>query len=72
MDNVAHDQIFLVLPDGREVIGRALKVNKPVHIDEGPGVINARFAIDAGVPPMDVCAVLMVLDKPMRERIILR
>lgn len=71
MDGVAHDQIFLVLPDGREVVGRALKVNDPCLIDEGPGVIHARFDIDANVPPMEVCAVLMILDKPMRERIIL-
>lgn len=66
----AHDQIFLVLPDGREVIGKALIVQDPVHVT-GSGDLTSNFALLPGTPPMDVCVVLMKLDVPVRPRIIL-
>lgn len=70
MDGIAHDQIFIILPDGREVIGRALQVNDPISIPSGSGEIKAKFQITVPTP-MEVAAVLMMLDKPMRERILL-
>lgn len=64
-----HDMIYLKLPNGREVIGRALKVNESIHMDGGPGVVNARFDIDQGIPPMEICAVLMMVDIATTTRI---
>jgi hypothetical protein len=67
----AHDSIYLILPDGREVIGRALIVQNPVKLPGGEGNVQCNFVIDPKTPPMDVCVVLMKLDAPMRQRIVL-
>jgi hypothetical protein len=66
----AHDSIYLVLPDGREVIGRALMVQNPVTI-KGEGNVQSNFALDPRTPEMECCVVLMKLDAPMRQRILL-
>jgi hypothetical protein len=67
----SHDAIYLVLPDGREVIGSALMVQESVEWPGGEGNVQSNFAIDPRTPPMQMCVVLMRLDAPMRQRILL-
>lgn len=70
--NLGNDEIFLMLPDGRPIIGRALIVQEPVKWPGGGGGLRAEFAVDPRTPVMEMCVVLMKLDKPMRPSIILR
>jgi hypothetical protein len=66
----SHDTIWLVLPDGREVIGRALIVQNPIIV-EGGGNVQSNFALDPRTPEMQCCVVLMKLDAPIRKKIVL-
>jgi len=67
----AHDQIFIVLPDGREVIGKALVVQDSVMWPGGGGRVECNFVIPDATPGMEICVVMMKLDTPIRQRIIL-
>lgn len=59
-DPSMQDRIFLVLPDGKPVVGRALIVNDPIAVD-GAGTITARFDL-GNIGPARVAAVLMQVD----------
>lgn len=65
VSGVAFDQIYLTMPDGRNIIGKALIVNDAIKAEAGTGRINAQF--DVTLPrEMEVCVVLMMVESIAR------